>query len=474
MKRAFSRKNLWEKAPRPLKAMLGLGLRYVPPGLLLGRRFRTQLAFLERAQWWSMEETRAYTLRRLRDICSLAYRSTDYYRELFDAIEFRPGDLKQPEDISALPLIDKTTIQQQGPDMMTVPADAPGVDYVTTGGTSGQPLRFYIGSDRSAVEYAHLISGWRRVGYRLGMPMAVFRGRVVEPDGDGLRHEYDPLLRHHFYSNFHMTDDEMGRYLKHVETLGPCYLHVYPSSVAALARYIHRAGIKPPRNIRGIIAESEIVYPDQRAFVEEVFGRRYWSGYGHTEKLVASGECEKTDDQHVWPTYGYLELVDEHGQPITTPGERGEIVGTGYINTVMPFIRYRTGDFATYVGDRCSKCGRNHMLIRDIEGHRTQETLIATDGSEISITAINMHDDTFDNVRQYQFMQESPGAAILKVVPAAAFCDVDRDRLLMNLSEKLAGRVHVVLELVAEIPLSPMGKMVYVDQRIPASAAPVA
>jgi phenylacetate-CoA ligase len=474
MKRAFSRKNLWEKAPRPVRALLGLGLRFVPPSFLLGAAFRRQLTFLERAQWWSMDETRAYTMRRLRYICSLAYRSTTFYRQSFDAVGFRPDDLQSPEDMAHLPRIDKSTVLQHGRELLTVDKDAPGVDYVTTGGTSGQPLRFWIGSNRSAIEYAHLISGWGRVGYRLGMPLAVFRGRVVEPDASKLRHEFDPLLRHHFYSNFHMTDEDMERYLTHLESLGPCYLHVYPSSVAAMARYMHRAGIEPPRNIRGIIAESEIVYPDQRAFVEKVFSRRYWSGYGHTEKLVASGECEESDDQHVWPTYGYMELIDEKGQTITTPGQRGEIVGTGFINTVMPFIRYRTGDFATYIDDRCSKCGRNHLLIRDIEGHRTQETLIAVDGSEISITAINMHDDTFDHIRQYQFVQETPGEATLKLVTADGFDDAAQSRITKNLSEKLAGRINLVLEFVEEIPLSPMGKAVYVDQRIATSSAPVA
>jgi phenylacetate-CoA ligase len=120
----------------------------------------------------------------------------------------------------------------------------------------------------------------------------------------------------------------------------------------------------------------------------------------------------------ICPTYGYFELLDEQGCPVTTPGQRGEIVGTGFINTAMPFIHYRTGDWATYIGDHCEACGREHMVIQDIRGHRTQEVLVASDGSEISWTALNMHDDTFLHVRQFQFYQEIAGKAVLRVAPA--------------------------------------------------------
>jgi phenylacetate-CoA ligase len=305
------------------------------------------------------------------------------------------------------------------------------------------------------------------MGYRLGMPLAVLRGRVLRPDRKGLYHEYDPLLRHHYYSNFHMTDENMGRYLEHIATLGPCFLHVYPSSVAALARFILRSGGQAPDNIRGIIAESENVYPEQRKMVEEVFGCRYFSCYGHSEKLVLAAECEYSTDYHVWPTYGYFELLDETGNPVTNPGQRGEIVGTGFINTVVPFIRYRTGDYATYVGDRCEACGREHTIIRDIRGHNLQEMLFTVDGSAITWTALNMHDDTFAHARQFQFYQDTPGKAVLKVIPADGFGETDCQRIQRSLGRKFDGRLEFTIQTVDNIPLTPRGKAVYVDQRIP-------
>ena len=472
MKRALSRKNAWERLPTGLKAPLGAALSLVPLPYLLGRRFRRTLARLREAERWPGERARQHQVEELRRVCGLAQRGTSFYRAAFAAAGFEPEDLRRVEDLRGLPTIDRQTVQDRLAEMCTVPPTAPGVDYVSTGGTGGAPLRFYIGAGRSAVEYAHLMAGWGRVGFRPGDTLAVFRGRVVAEDGHGLRHEHDPLLRHHYYSNFHMTEADMARYLDHLRGIGPCFLHVYPSSAANLARFLRRAGRERPANVRGVIAESEIVYPEQRRLVEEVLGVRYFSGYGHTEKVLAAAECEQTADYHFWPTYGFVELLDEAGRPVTTPGQRGEIVGTGFINTVVPFIRYRTGDYATYVGDGCGRCGRAQVVLADIRGHRIQEVLVTRAGTHVSWTALNMHDDTFERVLRFQFYQDTPGVARLRVVPGAGFGREDEERIRRRLGEKLTGQVDFALELVEAISGSALGKAIYVDQRIPDLTAP--
>lgn len=466
VKRALSKKNLWERTPSWVKQSLGSGLSLLPVEWFLGRSFRKNCKFAQMAQWWPAERLREHQLSRLRAILGLAYEKTTFYRRMFDSVGFHPGNLTCLSALRQLPTIDKGAVIKNLTEMCTKSVKAMDVDYVSTGGTSGTPLYFYLNASRSYVEYAYLVASWARVGYEFGTPMAVLRGRVVVPDRHGFYHEYDPILRQHYYSSFHMSDENMACCLEHIASIGPCFLHVYPSSVAALARFCRRADVRPPRNICGIIAESEIVYPQQRRMVEEVFACRYFSCYGHTEKLVLAVECEHSTDYHVWPTYGYFELLDERGHPVTVPGQRGEIVGTGFISTVMPLIRYRTGDWATYVGDRCEACGREHIVIRDILGHRTQEVLIAADGSEISWTALNMHDDTFLHVQQFQFIQERPGHAVLRVVAAGGFKEEDVSRIHRNIGRKLDGRLTFEIERVEAIPTSARGKAIYVDQRI--------
>lgn len=465
MKQAISKKNIWNKTPTSMKYAIGYLLKHIPQDIVFGKSFRQNKKFLKDAEWWSRQQILEYQLSALNSICMLAGR-TPYYKKIFSEYGFNHHDITSLSDLSRLPVINRDTINSHLEDMSATPFHSSHVDYITTGGTSGVPLRFYIGASRSSIEYPYIVSSWERIGYKLGIPLAVLRGRVVKKNKSGLFHEYDPLLNHHYYSNFHMNDEDMGRYLNHIRTIGPCYLHVYPSSVATLARFVRRSGLRPPRNILGILTESENVYPEQRLMVEDVFCCRYFSSYGHTEKLVAAAECEKSTNYHVWPTYGYFELLDANDQPVTVPGQRGEIVGTGFINTVVPFIRYRTGDFATYQGERCDKCGREHTIISDIQGHNVQENLVAKDGSLMPWSAVNMHDDTFDNVQQYQFFQDTPGRGILRIIPANSYSDRDRLLILNNLGKKFGDRIEFNVQVVDKIELSKRGKAVFVEQHI--------
>ncbi len=459
MRRAFSRRNLWDSTPRVLKSASARFLGIVPQAYLLGRRFRRNLSFAREAQRWPVERAREFQLDQLRRTCALAYGETRYYRQTFKSVGFEPGDLKSLDDLARLPTIDKHTVRAQLDEMCAVDLDSGGIDYVSTGGSSGQPLRFYASAGRSAIEYAYLVAGWERAGYDLRLPQAVFRGQIVAENRQGLRHEYDAVLRRHYYSNFHMTDENMRRYLAHISTIGPCFLLVYPSSVTVLARHLDRTKVAPPSNIRGVLAGSENVLRGDRAMVERVFGVRYFSWYGHSEKLVLAAECEHSTDYHVWPTYGYCELLDEHGHRVTTPGQRGEIVGTGFINRVVPFIRYRTGDYATYVGDRCDACGREHMILKDVQGRWPQGNLIAASGAAISLTALNVHDDTFEGVRDYQFHQVTPGEATLRVVPARPLSREEQARIVSRMSGRMQGQIALELELCKELEKTGRGKL---------------
>ncbi len=462
MQRAWSRKNLWEAMPPAVKSALGSVLGRVPPAMWLGRRFRESLAFVNEAQWWSAERARDYQLRQVQRICRLAVEETTYYQTRFQEIGFEPGDLKSLEDLARLPTIDKNTIRGHLNDMCTASPESRGTDMVTTGGSSGEPLNFYINSGRSAVEYAYLVAGWQRMGYQMDVPQAVFRGQVVPENRSGMRHYYDPVLRRHYYSNFHMSEENIRRYLEHVASIGPCFLHVYPSSASTLARFVQRNNFPRLPNVRGILAGSEMVYPEIRAEAEEAFGARFFSWYGHSEKLVLAAECEESSAYHVWPTYGYFELLDERGEPVTERGRIGEIVGTGFINTVAPFIRYRTGDYAVYGSGRCDHCGREHTILDEIKGRWPQGGLYAKDGSIISMTAFNVHDDTFLDTIGYQFHQTVPGKATLRVVPARPLEEADRRRILNGATRRLQGQVDISLEIRDALDQTPAGKLLRV------------
>jgi phenylacetate-CoA ligase len=82
------------------------------------------------------------------------------------------------------------------------------------------------------------------------------------------------------------------------------------------------------------------------------------------------------------------------------------------------------------------------------------------------MAALNLHDDTFDRVVRYQFYQDTPGEATVRVVPAAGFGEDDRRRILRTLGVRVDGQVRLTIETIDAIPLTHRGKAVLVDQRI--------
>lgn len=467
MKVAWSRKNLWEKLPNSGKYIAAMFLRAIPLRFLLGKRFRETSRLILSADKWTREEVDAFQLDNINRVLQLATKRSSFYRNYYASMGIDVGYMSSLSDIKKLPTISRQVVIENTDEMLVVKKDRVDIDYVTTGGTGGVPMRFYIDSGRSSIEYAYLNAGWNRIGFKLGDTKAVLRGRVVSSGSSTSSHRlHDPLLREHYYSSFHLSDTNVEDYLIHIGTLGPCFLHIYPSTAYLLARHVRKSGAKAPANILGILAESEIVYEEQREFVKSVFGCPYFSSYGHSEKLVAAAECERTGHYHFWPTYGLVELLDEDGNEITERGKVGEIVATGFMNVAMPFIRYRTGDRAEYVGEHCEACGRVGKVVSNIRGHNIQELLVAKDRSLIPWSAVNMHDDTFDNVMQFQFFQDRPGFATIRVVVRDHFDSYDVSKIEQNFTRKFGDRLSAKVEVVPRIELTDRGKSVFVDQKI--------
>ncbi len=475
MKRAFSRKNLWDKTPAAAKKALGAALSLVPLPYLLGRDFRRWYKFACEADRWGAEQAREYQLGELKRILALAYEKTEFYRESFRRVGFEPGDLKQPEDLQGLPTIDKATIRENWQRMLTRPITDPDVDMVTTGGTSGEPLRFYMSSSRHAREFAHLCACWKRVGYQPGDTMAVLRGRVITSSHHGMHYEHDPLLRHHYYSTYHMSPGDMSRYAAHIHTTRPSFVHAYPSALFTFTSYLASQKQRMPSSIRAVFLESEPIVPAQRMLFESHLGLPVLASYGLSEKVVLAAECETVHDYHVSPTYSYVEVLNSEGHSVAQAG-RGDVTGTGFLDCVMPMIRYRTGDEATFSSRKCSTCERQQLLLTNLVPRRGRELIVCRDRHTlISMAALTggrfLYDESFCGVLRFQFIQDEPGKALLKLVTLSGQRGPSVDRLQKLFDTKLGHCVDLQIEVVRQISLTPVGKQLMVLQRWPGIAA---
>jgi phenylacetate-CoA ligase len=426
------------------------------------RRVNACRAFIEESEKWPLRRLQEYQLHRLQAVVAHAYENVPYYRERFDELELRPADIRRLEDIRLLPTLQKRDLQEHLDTLVASNFSSRHRRYSTTGGSTGIPVGFFQDRARtSAYEWAFMSSQWRRVGYRDGDRTAILRGTVT---GKRL-FAFDALRNAVVLSSYHLTDNRMPAYLETLRRFEPKYIQAYPSSITMLARFMRVRDEAAIDGVRAILCGSENLYDWQREEIENAFQCRIFSWYGQSEVVCLAGECEYSRALHIFPQYGITELIDQNGEPIEEPGRIGEIVGTGFLTESMPLIRYRTADVATYAPGMCSECGRPYKLFEKIDG-RLQEFIVTGTGRHISMAAINMHSPVFDNVQQFRFYQDAPGAVVLRLVPKTTYGESDAERIRAELAPKLGDDLVLTLEQVDEIRPSPRGKHRFLDQKL--------
>ncbi|MES2564279.1 MAG: phenylacetate--CoA ligase family protein, partial [Pseudomonadota bacterium] len=115
-----------------------------------------RLRALEQSQWWAPEALARQRVDRLRAFLVRVGASVPYYGALFRRVGFDPAHVKTLEDLAALPLLTKTLIRSNTDALKS--RHASGLIRYNTGGSSGEPLIFYMGNDRVSHDVA---AKWR-------------------------------------------------------------------------------------------------------------------------------------------------------------------------------------------------------------------------------------------------------------------------------------------------------------------------
>jgi phenylacetate-coenzyme A ligase PaaK-like adenylate-forming protein len=434
----------------------------LPVSICYGPSFSNTLKLLQESQTWSEERLVDYQISKLKVMLRHCAAHVPYYRRLFRDVGFDPERFHMLSDLSALPLLEKDLIQSNPNDFLAGNIKPSQRLYFTTGGTMGKPLGLYNMRDSGGRERAFIYSQWARVGFQPNDRRAILRGWAVRKK----RHwSYDASENAFVFSNFHMTPENVAEYARVMHREHLPYLHSYPSAVIDFSRRLRDLGLDSPP-FRAVLAASENLYPGQREFIESFFGARMFSWYGHTENVVLAGECEVSNYYHIFPEYGVTEVVKEDGSPADKEGDVGELVGSSLDNFAMPLIRYRTEDWAV-VGPTSCSCGRSYRLLKETRGRWHQEMLVGKLDNLISITALNVHSDVFDNVRQLQFYQREKGRVELRIIRKPEYSDRDSKRILAALNEKIGDTLELSLSFPDEIPLMPRGKFRFVIRELP-------
>ncbi len=406
---------------------------------------------------WTTAEIRAYHDRRLTELVRDAAAHIPFYRDLYARAGVDVAAFRGVDDLPRLPTISKADLLEHGPRMVR-----PGVSELrivrhTTGGSTGTIAALASPRGIASFENGCIFALWSRIGVRRGDRIVTLRGALL--DGGRRLYERDRLENRLTISTYHLKDDTVAEIVRLIDDYRPKWLHVYPSALTLLANILQRIGRRLASTPQGILCGSEAVYPWQIELFRNVFGCRVYSHYGHGELALLGGWCEGTTAFHFLPNHGFLELLDADGRPITAPDQTGELTGTGYLNRVMPLIRYRTADHGAWdAPGPCPACGREHQRLARIDG-RGQEYLVLRDGTRFPLTSINaLHGTFFAHIYRFQFVQDEPGRATLRIVPAVELTPPRMAEIRAAFAYLGPLGLDLDIQPVPDIPLTRAGK----------------
>ncbi len=385
--------------------------------------------------------------RRLLVMLRHAVATVPWYRERYSGVRINSvGDLER------FGFLERQTLADDFERFVSQGVRRSDYELGTSGGTSGSPLKLLIPKNRYIVEWASMFELWRRAGY-CGQARAVLRNHHLA----GADVRICPATREVQFDNFRINDEYLGRVYEIMERYRLRILHAYPSAAYRFASFIEKEKL-PLHHLRIVLSGSENVFPFYKQLISDTLGLRFYTWYGHAERLVLAGQCPGSDLYHVEPMYGHFELIDETGRPVCREGEWGEIVGTGLHNFAMPLIRYRTGDYARYAGDYCPVCRRRVPLLAEIRGRWSGERVYRLDGSFVTTTALNVHDDVLARIRGMQYEQERPGQLTVSVVAGPGFSPRTVTELEDFYRDRLGQGSQVTVAVVTELKRRANGK----------------
>lgn len=394
-------KNLVENLPRET----GFFLSWLPFTLRLGVGYSKSCFEIQRFDKKSVELQQQYTFYRLQKIVWFAYKNIPFYRDIYEKYRFNPSCLESMSDWNRVPIITKSDLQNSSIDHRSI--STKGLNLINTGGTSGQPLEFYLDSNAFAREWAHMHFVWKARGYRQTHIKLTFRGKHFDRSQplryNAVHNEYIVNANCPMVEIVEAVLDFPNKYTIR-------WLHGYPSLIAEFALEMIKCRNNEASRFRarlfGVLLGSEYPAPIYREAISNILSSNIVTWYGHSEMSILARETSRGLYESL-PSYGFAESV------ATDNGGAHRLICTSYYNKNHPFIRYDTGDLIEPVSKQPGS-----LSFRITEG-RVGDFLKDRKGNKHSLTAVifGRHHNAFGQLRHLQVRDNGGGQITLVITP---------------------------------------------------------
>ncbi|MDT3701029.1 MAG: phenylacetate--CoA ligase family protein [Thermincola sp.] len=429
-----------------------------------GNQIRRNLLYLQEKQNLPKEELAVFQKMKLKVLlnhCINSVPAYSTYKYLIDEINQDPTTA-----LGKFPILTKRHFMEHSETFLDSKVDKNSLIPNSTGGSTGEPVRFFM--DRNQVEF-YEAARWRGLswwGIDIGDSSTMIWGSPIEL---GKQQEIIYRLKERFLKNrilisaYDLNFNSVNQYVAMMNRFKPMYLYGYASSLFLFAEMMLKNNLSLKYKPKAVVSTAETLHEFQREIIEKAFLTRTINEYGARDGGIIAYQCQN-GKMHLTAENVFVEVVDFDTKQPVNPGESGLLLVTDLNNFSMPRLRYQLGDVAALSTDTCS-CGLNLPILSKIDG-REDDIFVAISGNYVHGHFFNQITRKLKGIRQFQIIQHSRNKMTLKIIKGEDFDDSQAEQFKEEIYKKM-GKIEINIEYVDKIPTSASGKFRYTKREFP-------
>jgi phenylacetate-CoA ligase len=411
--------------------------------------------FLQESQYWSIERQVSYQESKLKLLVEHAYHNVPYYQKLFTRLKLKPNDIRKISDLQKLPVISRKTLQNNYNELMARNHKDFKSQYRSTGGTTGEPVRYLSDLNTWSLHWALKFRAWETSNYKIGDKIAIVGGASVVPEKRSIKRQLWNLINNYeIFSSVKMTDESIGFFLNNLNKNNIKHIRGYPSPIFLMAAHSLKHNIS--LDIKSVITTAEVLQPYYKEVIQRAFKPIIIDSYGCADGGGNANTCEKDVGFHISFEASIWELCDQNGVWVKA-NELGEVTLTSLTNFAMPLLRYQPGDVVknSFNNHPCS-CGRTSPRIGSIIG-KTTDILKFSNGRMLGGPSFPQLFRLFPLIK-WQLVQNELNSLDVNIIPAKDFTP-DHENTILELMKNHCGlNVKVSVNIVDKVDIPRSGK----------------
>lgn len=438
------------KLPSSAKKFLGSLYGKLPLEVRFGKHYSIHKKILHTFEDATEQYKLDFQYNKTLETLQFCYDYIPYYKNLFDAYDFKIENFKDLRDIKKLPYLTKEIIQKELQSLYTDKMDKVSVYH--TGGSSGTPMKLYAPRSISrAKEKVYTNHTLKKIGYNYRDRAMTLSARGKANEQKKLYWEYQMVDCYLLVSVNHLDKQYIPKILDEIRTFKPKIIYGFPSAISLFVKSCRALGIDTVEHITGVVLSSESVLHEDLEAIKDFFKVPVISHYGHTERVVTGYRIDK-GMYNFYNSYGLTRVVDS------------EIVGTSFDNIVMPYVNYKTKDYI--VGT--TEVFKDTDIMKSTENiqGRIQEFVVTKNKRVMPILSIGAgHFDSYSYVEQTQFYQDTPGKIIINIQTKHPEY-IQKERMITQMQKQVDHAIDFEIKLVDRIQNTTRRKRILCVQKL--------